>query len=721
VTRRRFSFCLAAAAGALLASGGGAVSVQFWECAGQAAFEKGEFEGTRLSSEGYLRLAPEFEDVHTAESSILLSVEASPDGRYLFYGEGMTGNVYRWDAKAGKAELWFSSRALYVRDMEFLGGALYVATAPAGAVYRVASPESTAMFWKAPAEPERDVYVWALCADGAGGLYVGAGPTATIYHVNSQGEGTPVFKSSDAYVTSLARDSAGTLFSGTYNQGLVLKTDKKGATFALYDSELAQITSLAAAPDGSLYAAATTVEETPSSPQERKPSASGGNESREEGETVVYAKPKFSQKLQSAIYRILPSGLTETYAEFEGATIYDMRLSGRGTLWVATGDPGRLYEVTGSGEKTLVAEFEANQGSAIAEIKGTLFVGTSNPGKIYRSLLGRGAEGRYLSQVYDMKKLVRWGEISWLSEPEKPSDLRLWARCGNVEEPDDTWSPWHGPLTSPEGEAIACPAGRYVQWKAEWTGREGQEGSSLREVRVAAMPFNSPPQVMDIEVYEPGVVFSVPAPSSDPVEKFLSGDEGILMRSDGSTSVSLGRRMFKKGMRTVQWFARDEDGDVLRFRIYYRAMGGGAWTELSSGFMRESVFAWDTLRVPDGRYEVRVDTDDSLSNFMGTERQGSKVGEIIAVDNTAPRIGAVDVAGRRARFRVEDAASGLWEVQVSQRNGEWRAAAPVDSVLDGREEDFEIALEDGCKVLGIRAIDRSRNSASIYADVAERK
>ena len=77
--------------------------------------------------------------------------------------------------------------------------------------------------------------------------------------------------------------------------------------------------------------------------------------------------------------------------------------------------------------------------------------------------------------------------------------LRFRTRSGNSTRPDRTWSDWSDPLSDPAGSRISSPNARYIQWKAEFTGRAGAT-PVLDNVTVAYLPQNMPPVVKTINV-----------------------------------------------------------------------------------------------------------------------------------------------------------------------------------------------------------------------------
>jgi hypothetical protein len=157
-----------------------------------------------------------------------------------------------------------------------------------------------------------------------------------------------------------------------------------------------------------------------------------------------------------------------------------------------------------------------------------------------------------------------------------------------------------------------------------------------------------------------------------------------------------GRKAERKGFQTVVWDAADENGDALRYSLAIRKDGETAWRELE-GAWTESIYAFDTLAIPDGTYFLRLTASDSPANPPGLELTSDKISPPFVIDNslpvvkgfTATRNGAsLDVA-----FQAEDGYSYIEEAQVLVRPGEWRVVFPVDGIADSRSESFKFSLK----------------------------
>ena len=110
-------------------------------------------------------------------------------------------------------------------------------------------------------------------------------------------------------------------------------------------------------------------------------------------------------------------------------------------------------------------------------------------------------------------------------------------------------------------------------------------------------------------------------------------------------------------------------------------------------------FEWDGKTVEDGRYEVRITASDERGNTTATKLTGSRISELVVVDNTRPVIKKYSLeSGEKTttlKLQVSDELSAIGEVHYTvDSNAEWIGAIPDDLVYDTTEEDFTIVIED---------------------------
>ena len=84
------------------------------------------------------------------------------------------------------------------------------------------------------------------------------------------------------------------------------------------------------------------------------------------------------------------------------------------------------------------------------------------------------------------------------------------------------------------GGSVDLPAARSLQWEVEFP-ITAKEAPVVDRVEVAVVEVNLPPQVKDLKVEEPGVVFlSAPPPSGPVIEAIHPDVNGIFTVIDDS-------------------------------------------------------------------------------------------------------------------------------------------------------------------------------------------
>ena len=337
--------------------------------------------------------------------------------------------------------------------------------------------------------------------------------------------------------------------------------------------------------------------------------------------------------------------------------------------------------------------------------------------------------GTYVSEVHDARTVATWGALRWHAVTPADTAVRFFSRSGNTAMPNDTWSAWSGAYEDPQGSQVSSPRARYLQWKAELQG--GDAAPTLLSVTAAYLPRNLRPRVATLTVHDPGVAFQQPFASGDPPLAGLDGASGAQDTAANATAGSgnaptrqatLGRRVYRRGLRTIQWTASDPNDDLLRFDVLYRAEADVAWRTLRSG-VEDLVFTWDTTSAPDGTYLVRVVASDAPSNAPGAALTGLAESTPFDVDNTPPSIDVAPAmpampgaAEATVAFVVSDTHSAVLRVEYSLDTEQWQLLFPRDGITDSRTEQFSVTVSaDSLDRLVLRATDAMDNAATAAA------
>ena len=683
-----------------------------WEQSKLEEFERGTAKGVSIRSDGALELAPAFQQIGATSSTYLWGAASDAKGN-LYVAAGSPARVYRI-TPTGAVTVIFANSELQVQALAAdSSGAVYAATSPDGRVYRIVyspvaagvqsvAPESAAARTTAEKQPStgqvdpnyissvyfdpKTKYIWALALDGQGRLYVATGDHGEIFRVEKDGKSSVFFKSDDASIRSISLDRDGNLIAGSDGSGLIYRITPAGQGFVLYGAPKKEITSLALDSRGNIFAAGTG-EKRPSAP----PSAAamgpagpvpiaaptpGVSPGTQPATPTPAAAPHPVTPIPTAaliatgseIYRIAPDGSPKTIWRSREDLVYALTFDHAGQLIAGTGNRGKIYAMDGNGEYADLLKASANQVTGFATApNGGIYVACSNLGKVF--LMGDTSqrEGTFDSDVFDAKIFSRWGRM----EMRGQGPVDLYARSGNVDNPDRNWSPWNK-IDFHGGAETKIPPARYAQWRAVL--HSGSPAPQIYSMRVYYLPKNVAPEVEDVTVQ-----IARPAGAPHP-----EGSAGAVPPAPPSGHNNV----------IVRWTAQDGNGDKLRFSIYYRADGYQRWLLLKEDIGERS-YAFDPSLIPDGGYIFRVVASDAPSHPPSEALTGWKDSAHFEIDTAPPSIANLRAALEGGRLHVSfsaaDSFSVIQRAEYSIDAGDWQFVAPIGEISDSKTESYDFS------------------------------
>ena len=679
-----------------------------WE---QSKFEeliKGTAKGIALRSEGGLELAPAFKALATTPSTYIWSIASDSAGN-IYAAAGSPARVYRITPD-GQTTTIFEPQELQVQSLVVdKKGIVYAATAPDGKVYRLEETKAAAAkaaakaSWSAtPYFDPGSKYIWDIVLDSAGALYVATGDHGEIYKVSANGQHSLFFKSDEVHIRVLALDPKGNLIAGSDGSGLIYRIAPNGEAFVLYSAAKKEITALAIDGTGNIYAAAAG-EKRPESamPQmgitlssTQNAPAPGGNitiTAAPTAPTMPFPAPGLGATGGSEIYRIAPDGAPSRLWASREDLVYALAFDQHGRLVAGTGNRGHIFAINGVDDFTDLIKASATQITAFAAAPGGgLYASSSNLGKIFVLGPGPESEGTYESDVFDAHIFSLWGRASVRAtgNSSSNSNVELYARSGNVDNPDRNWSPWmrvNFAQALAAGAELKIPPARFVQWKAVLhTGNPaGNPAPRLDDVLLNYLPKNVAPEIDEIIVqpgfrYQPTphVTGGEPAGQGQGQPRFDSPPPAVRDRD------SIG----------IRWAAHDDNDDQLVYSIYYRGDGESRWLLLKDN-ISDRYYSFDASLLPDGGYTVKVIASDAPSHSPGEALYAERVSSRFEVDSTSPVIenltATVEGKGIHVRFRASDSFSPIKRAEYSLDGGDWQFVEPVGQLSDSRTEDYD--------------------------------
>jgi hypothetical protein len=700
-----------------------AVVPQFWRVRTPEDFLAGDIEGFAVTSRGELRPAPALKKLATFNDPFVLAQTTAPNGD-RFFGTGNDGKVYR--LRGTETKLLFTAHEPEIYSLVFHDGSLFVASSPNGKIYRVDPNDGKSSVFSDP----KQAYIWAMVFLPDGSLAVATGVEGKLFRVAANGDWKLLFDSPETHLRSLAVKSDGTLLVGGTAKGRIYEVRSDGSAHALYDSALNEISSLYVDKNGMGWAAGVSnvlpstapAKPQPKSATQQSPSATttpSGEQKKEESSTNVEVSFSFddqgslqAQSGSGELYKINPDGFVEIVRKFDKEMIYAISAAPNGGILLSTGPQGRLYQVK-DGEVSLIAAVPEKQVVSISTGSDTLIT-TTNSGAVYRMEGTPSAKAEFRSPVKDAERFSHFGHYR-IEGNNADGHLAIAFRSGNTRNPDATWSPWSASSSAPQGN-IDVPAGRYVQWKV--TMPTATPDLAVNSVTVAFINRNVAPVIDSVTVQDPAVVYitgSYP-PSPQVVEATNPDEYGIFTSLDTPRDKSEpGKKVFRKGYRTVSWRAHDDNGDTLRYSLYFRRKGTERWLRLREN-VDETSMNFDTSQLPDGTYQLRLiasDIVDNPDNALTTVREGIE----FQVDNTPPTI-SFNIQGDEVVIRVTDKLSAIGKVEYSADAQKWIRLTPVDGINDSQDETYRLkrSAVQG-KFVIVRAVDSFYNVGTESIDV----
>ena len=468
-----------------------------------------------------------------------------------------------------------------------------------------------------------------------------------------------------------------------------------------------EVSAVAVAPDGAIYAAGVGSKTEPASttaaaatPAPASPTASTGSQlqlhSAAPPPASVASAGSGVAVTGSDLYRIDPAGNPQRIWSHPQDIIYTIAFDAQGRALLGSGNKGNIYRIESDVLYTALVTAPSTQVTAFQTgADGALYAATGNVGKIYRLGPGLAHEGSVESDVFDAGFFSRWGRLSFEAEL-KGGTVAIAARSGNLDRPQQNWSPWSAPITDTKGDPLAVPAARFIQWKATVTAGGGQS-PELESVDVAYLQRNMPPRIQAIETTPANYKF--PPPLTPPATQVLVLPP-IGKPAPSSTSLSLDLNtppmQYAKGFMGARWAAADDNGDSLIYTLEIRGTHETNW-KLLHDKVKERYWSWDSTAFPDGEYRVRITASDLPGNPPAQALSDAMVSDPFWIDNTPPKIagltGSQAGGSLLASWNAADALSNIKKAEYSLDGGDWTLVAPVTGLSDSHDLRYDLKLE----------------------------
>ena len=403
----------------------------------------------------------------------------------------------------------------------------------------------------------------------------------------------------------------------------------------------------------------------------------GMNPNQPFGAVTPFPAPGLGATGGSEIYRITPDGAPARLWSSREDLVYALGFDQRGRLLAGSGNRGHIFAINGVDDFADLLKASATQITSFAPAPGSgLYASSSNLGKIF--LLGPGveSEGTYESDVFDAHVFSRFGRSTVRSN----GNVEIFARSGNVDNPDRNWSPWtRADLT---GAELKIPPARFVQWKSVL--HAGNPAPRVDSVLLYYLPKNVAPAIDEITL-QPGYRYQ-PIPHITGTEPAAPGQPHF---DPPPPSVR------DRDQIGIRWSAHDDNDDQLVYSIYYRGDGESRWLLLKDD-LSDRYYSFDSSLLPDGGYTVKIIASDAPSHSPGEALFAERESSRFEVDTTPPVIekltAALEAKHIHVRFRAADSYSSIKRAEYSLDGGDWQFVEPTGQLSDSRTEDYDFRI-----------------------------
>ncbi len=705
-----------------------AQGTHLWNEASFSDWEKGTAHSIAIGSDGILSSGFDLNTVTQFTSADVWALASDKAGN-AYVATGSPAQVIRI-APTGKQTVLFTSKDLSVQALSMgPDGALYAATLPSAKVFRLdpqaAKPldETTApVAFNAADTALKPKYIWAMQFDAQNRLYLATGAPGGIFRVGLKGSATPelFFASDEPHIRSLLFAPNGDLLAGSDGTGLVYRIPPAGKGLVVYEAQKREITSLALGPQGQLYVAAVG-EKGRNNNLPLQPTGNAGSPATGTV-TVTVVQPGSTQAVsnnaavpEGSEVDLLPADTAQAPRRIWAApndVVYSLLMTPEGLL-AATGNHGRVYCLHDDGTYQDIAHADAGQITGFAPIPDNhLLLTAANTGKLLRLDLAPAAKATLQSEVFDTAQPSLWGRAEVVANTP---GYTLETHTGNVDSPARGWTDW-----KPVGAAdttIAQPPARYAQWRLTL-----QPGALVSQVSLNYLPANAAPEVDEVLV-APGTRVNASANQvSYPQQTQLTfASQGGVVNIDSNSPAAPLSAIKDKSSVTARWAAHDDNGDELRFALYYRAPGDATWHLLKDD-LTDRFYSFDASLLPDGPYRLRVTVTDAPSHPAGAALGGERVSDLFLIDTATPSV--TDLAAKRSAAALHVTAvvtnkqAPIARAEYSLDAAPWQYVEPVGRISDSAREQysFDVALpganSSGPHSLTLRAFDRYDNAGS---------
>ena len=603
---------------------------------------------------------------------------------------------------------------------------VYAAVLPDAKVYRIDQSGKPQLFFDPKCK-----YIWAMSFDRSGNLFVATGDAGIVYKVDANGNAAKFYDTQETHARSMIIDHDGNLIVGTEPGGLVIRITPEGKGFVIYQANKHEVTAVAEH-DGVIYAAATGSKPSGASvtgpppvlPSNPSPvTAAGVQHAGTQPPIAPPAIGSLSATLTggSELYRIRKNGLAESIWNSPTDVAYAIAFDAQGRPMIGTGNKGIIHRIESDTLSTELLNAPPTQVTAfLPGPDGVIYAATGNVGNVYSIGPSLEKSGSLASEVLDATDFSHWGTVQ-LTSALNGGAISIKARSGNLNNPENSWSPWQKVLQTDGGASIQSPPARFLQYKLTLDCSSSGMSPELTTVDIAYLPQNVAPKLQLLEI---APLNYRQAPSSSSLERSVtpSGSPMTLTlpplgakRPAGPISLvepsGAATLQYAKGFITARWSASDSNGDSLIYKVEIKAKNDTFWQTLKDK-LTDRYFSFDGNAFADGEYVLRVTASDAPDNIPGEALSSSLESDPFTIDNTPPEITDTSITrngvNRTLLFTAHDVLSVVDKAQYSINGGEWIVLQPINLVSDAKVLAYQVKAKEN-ETIAVRVFDDNDN------------
>ena len=707
-----------------------------WRLSDPKELLEGKADGTAILSTGGLTLAPAPRDFARIEARCVWPLAVAADGS-VYTGSWTDGVLRRTTPEGATTEVLKTQEAAIQAVAAGPDDTIYAASAPGGAIYRLSTGQEAKQICRLDVQN-----VWALAVAPSGEIWVATGPQGKLYRISPDGVATLAFTAADRHITCLARGAEGTVYAGTSPLGKVYALSPEGGARSVYEVDKAAIQSLAVDAAGNVFLGL--------SPEAR-------------------------------VLKLTRDGGAREVLKLKGKHVLALLAKADGVVYAATGPEAKVTAIYPDESTALIYDGKTAFIAALAsDSAGNILLTAADSGRVVKLDSATSRTASYSSNPKDAGATAKWGAVRARGDLPTGSDLRIWTRTGETAYPDATWSPWAQtrlPAGGQAGDSVVSPPGRFLQCRLDLSG-SGAAAPRIEAVEFVYLPVNRGPSVRltsprDAEIWSgPQTIrWSGSDPDQDRLayEVYWSSDRGqtwtrietptgaaeeeetgkgtgekdkpeVRTSDEKGEEPAAGTKPAASGKVSKQELdilgnglrlgAPEEDQDTAALIEELMAAGEPPQVQgeeeeageeprerVSAPPSRATSAKWDTSKVADGLYLIKVIASDERAN-PGDPRKAEVISPSVLIDNTPPELildrNRKEDEAPPAAISAFDRASYVTSAEFKVDEGEWLAALPADGIFDGQYEVIAVdlaRLPQGSHALALRVRDAAGNVA----------